>query len=252
MKKLYLNMVLALTVAFTSFGFTGLTAKAETLKPVEWHVVYENNSIKSPDYSSINHEVSEAMPGDTFSYRVYYQNNTSEAADFYMSSEVVKTLEEGSRAAGGAYSYKITQSGNSTPLFESKTVGGGDLDANYTNDVDEIIGLEQVNGNKNAYFSLGTVSAKSGYEDNYIEVTVALDGNSQTNSYMDTLGSLQIMFGAQPTTSAHEGDKVEKHNKITKHVVEQLPGGTEVVIVAGDEIPVTEFRDTCKRIYRKI
>ncbi|MBQ7147547.1 MAG: hypothetical protein IJR96_02225 [Pseudobutyrivibrio sp.] len=232
MKKFYLNTVLALMVAFTSFSLAGITAKADTFDNVHWNVVFNGKSIVSPDYDEINHDYKNAMPGDTIIYSVDYANTSGEAADFYMDAGVVKTLEEGSKATGGAYSYKIEATTSSEPLFISETLGGDAASEN----IDAIIGLDQVNNNEGAYFPLGTV-AKDGK--GTVTITVVLDGNSQTNSYMETLGTLDIKFGAQPTSAAHEGDKVENHNKIIKKIIEKIPGGTEVIIVDEDEITIT-------------
>ena len=228
MKKLYLNMVLALTVAVTSFGLAGITAKAET-QTVDWSVTYTGSSITST-YDRDKAAIENTMPGDTISYSVEFENASKEAAEFYMSADVVKTLEEGSRATGGAYSYKITSSLSNTPLFDSQVVGG---DAGSAEDV--LVGLEQVNGSKSkseeAYLSLGTVDSGA---KGTVTVTVVLDGNSQSNIYMNTLGTLEIKFGAQPVSN----EKLVEHKKVIEKLTQLIPGETEIVLLDG-EVPVT-------------
>lgn len=257
MKKLHLNTVLALMVMTAGFAFAGTTAHAETLKinaasvsdnvsdqaltlekatekntteapgKPSWTVTY-NGSAMDSNYVSSKATESGAMPGDTIVYSVNLKNGSGSDATFYMSTDVVKTLEEGSEATGGAYSYKITYSGSDEPIFDSETVGGD-------KSVADVIGLNQVNGNEGSYFSLGSI-AKGDYET--IKVTVVLDGNSQTNKYMATLAELEIMFGAEPTDSAHKGDSIERHNTVVKSVVNTLDGGTEVVIIDDEDIPL--------------
>ncbi len=229
MKKFYLNMVLALTVAFIGFAGVGMEAKAEILPPYTWEVFYKGNAISST-YDKNKSIIENAMPGDTIAYTVQYHNDTDASADFYMNADVVKTLEEGSKATGGAYSYKIETSGSKEPLFDSETIGGD------AEGVDAIIGLNQVNGNEGAYFSLGTVAA---HDHGTVTVTVVLDGNSQNNAYMSTLGSLEIKFGAEPTSSATHGDNVENHNTVVKKIVQTLSGGNNIVIIDDDAMPTS-------------
>ncbi len=227
MKRLYLNMVLALTLVATSFTANKINAQAETAG-IGWEVTYDGSKITS-SYDAANCKISNVMPGDTIEYTVQYNNASGEEANFYMNADVVKSLEEGSEATGGAYSYKITYSGSETPLFDSETVGG-DADAAIAK-----VGLDQVNGNEGSYFSLGSLSNG---DHGTVTVAITLDGNSQTNAYMATLAELEIKFGAEPTSSAREGETVEKRNTVVKRVVNTLDGGTEVVIIDDDTIPL--------------
>ena len=229
MKKFYFNMVLALAVVATTFGAKSITANAET-ESINWQVTYTGSKIEST-YDVNKSTIENAMPGDTIEYSVDYVNGTSSPASFYVSADVVKSLEEGATATGGAYSYKITYTGSEVPLFDSETVGG---DAGEG--ADAVIGLDQVNGNEGAYFSLGTVAAG---DKGTVTVSITLDGNSQNNNYMSTLAQLEIKFGAEPTADATRGDSVTHHNSIVKNVVKKLSGGTEVVVIDDDDVPTT-------------
>ena len=227
MKKLHLNIVLALIVMTAGFTFAGTTAHAETLKIEPWDVTYTGSSMKS-NYDPAKAVIKDTMPGDTIEYTVNYINDSKSDATFYMSADVIKTLEEGSIATGGSYTYKITCSEMEEPLFDSETIGGDE-------NASAVVGLNQVNGNEGSYFSLGSLEVgKSGQ----VTVKVTLDGNSQTNNYMSTLAELEIKFGAEPTDSAREGDKEERHNTVVKRVVNTLDGGTEVVVIEDDSIPL--------------
>jgi hypothetical protein len=65
-----------------------------------------------------------------------------------------------------------------------------------------VLGLKQVNGKDEAYFSLGTLAAGASGK---ITVEIVLDGNSQSNSYMATAGQLSIQFAAEPESEDTEG-----------------------------------------------
>ena len=240
MKKNKLNIVLALMLVVAGISGTKLTANAET-EGLSWSVTYNGSGFTST-YDASNATISDAMPGDTIEYTVEYINGSSEAAVFYMNADVVKTLEEGAEASGGAYSYKITTNTSDTPIFDSETVGG---------DATAVVGLDQVNGKEGAYFSLGEVAVgKSGK----VTVSISLDGNSQTNSYMDTLAEIELKFGAESATSYENSKKivktVTKTNTVTKYasysekksivkkVVKTLDNGTEVVVIDDDDVPL--------------
>ena len=227
MKKLHMNIVLALMVMTAGFAFAGTTAHAETLKIEPWDVTYTGSAMKS-NYDPAKAVIKDTMPGDTIEYTVNYINGSKSDATFYMSADVIKTLEEGSIATGGSYTYKITCSEMEEPLFDSKTMGSDE-------NASEVERLNKVNGSEGSYFSLGSLEVgKSGQ----VTVTVTLDGNSQTNNYMSTLAELEIKFGAEPTDSAREGVTEERRNTVVKRVVNTLDGGTEVVVIEDDSIPL--------------
>ena len=59
------------------------------------------------------------------------QNSDSTDTDWYMTNEVIQTLEDAqSSAEGGAYEYKLTYVGSDNAekvLYDSSTVGGEDV-----------------------------------------------------------------------------------------------------------------------------
>ncbi len=230
MKKKLLNIVLALTVVIA--GFTGMsnTADAEEIG-VKWNVNYDGSTISS-NFSELygdttKDDISKAMPGDTLYYEVEYGNGTDSAATFYMNAGVVESLEKGSTATGGAYSYTITNNGSE--IFNSNTVGG---------DNTTTVGLDQIDQGDSSYFSLGSIEAG---DSGVVRVTIVLDGNTQTNSYMEAVATLDIKFGAEPTADATSGDStVETVKKsIVKNIAKVLDDGTEIVIIDDDDVPLT-------------
>lgn len=242
MKKKYMNIVLALTLV--AAGFIGLKteALADTLDPVTWTVTYDGTDTFGTTYDAETAKVTGAMPGDTITYEVTYKNASTEAANFYMDANVVKTLEEGSDATGGAYTYKILSDKSTTPLFDSETVGG---------DNEDVQGLMQVNGNEDAYFDLGTLAVG---DSGKVTVIIVLDGNTQSNSYMGALGQLNILFAAEPESNDNEGivitktvtktntvfNQIVNHSKqkVSKKVERTLPNGTQIVVIEDEDTPL--------------
>lgn len=242
MKKKYMNIVLALTLV--AAGFIGLKteALADTLDPVTWTVTYDGTDTFGTTYDAETAKVTGAMPGDTITYEVTYKNASTEAANFYMDANVVKTLEEGNDATGGAYTYKILSDKSTTPLFDSETVGG---------DNEDVQGLMQVNGNEDAYFDLGTLAVG---DSGKVTVIIVLDGNTQSNSYMGALGQLNILFAAEPESNDNEGivitktitktntvfNQIVNHSKqkVSKKVERTLPNGTQIVVIEDEDTPL--------------
>lgn len=240
MKKKLLNLVLALTLVVA--GMTGIKSEAKAADDdlsYSWNVTYDGKSFSST-YNKDAAVIKNVMPGDTVTYSVKYINGTNEATEFYMNADVLKSLEEGSKAEGGAYSFKITN--NDSVIFDSELVGG---------DVKEAVGLNQVSGKQGAYFTLGTVDSGANGE---VKVLITLDGNSQTNQYMASIANLEIKFGAESASTAKyskkEYKKVVKTNSVTKYVpnvqkksivkdvVKTLDNGTDVVVIDDDDVPL--------------
>lgn len=239
MKKKIMNVILALTLVMGFNNIAITTHAAEDNLSYSWDVTYDGSKFSST-YDSKDAVIKNAMPGDTITYTVNYINASKEDTDFYLNADVVKSLEDKSVAEGGAYSFKITNNGES--IFDSETIGG---------DAEEVVGLKQVNGNEGAYFSLGTVKTGNANKGT-VQITIVLDGNSQTNSYMDAAANLEIKFGAEDTESAKRGKTIinKKVNTITKNVpittkksivkqvLKTLDNGTEIVAIDEDDVPL--------------
>ena len=242
MKKKLLNLVLALTLvtAGLATGFSTAAAKEADGLSYNWDVTYSGKSFTST-YDSEAAKIKNAMPGDTITYSVKYINSSTESADFYMNADVVKSLEQTSKGEGGAYSFKITN--NDEIIFDSETVGG---------DVTEAVGLNQVNGKEGAYFALGSVPVNGS---GTVSVLITLDGTSQTNNYMAATANLNIVFGAEATSTAKYSKtiikKIPKEDKRYQYVTvnETKPGikqvsktnngETEVVAIDDSAIPLS-------------
>ena len=177
------------------------TAFAETLQGgSDWKVEF-NGSKMSSNFTSadMKKDIFQLQPGDTMELQVGLKNTSEKDADWYMTNEVLKSLEDSqSIAEGGAYGYKLTYVGpdkKETVLYDSETVGGEDAQKGE--------GLHQA-----------TDVAS-------VHLTVKLDGETQGNDYQDTLASLQMSFAADPvtvTTVTKKGEDKVVNKTVTKTV----------------------------------
>lgn len=245
MKKRLLNIVLALTVVIAGFTVFSGTAKADEIG-LDWEVTYNGEKAEKPmddnfgKTESTKSAVANAMPGDTLYYEVTYTNNTTSAANFYLNTGVAKTLEKGIEQSGGAYSYvieKVDKDGKVIEtIFDNDTIGG-DLESDDTSR----LGLLQANQGKDTYFNLGSVPAKDSGKDNFgiVRVRVVLDGNSQDNSYMASIATLSVQFGAEPTSEMEDGGTRTETTtkKVVNRIVKKLDNGAQIVIL-DDDVPL--------------
>ncbi len=104
-------------------------------------------------------------PGDERSYTVYVHNRHPQTTRWYMSNEVLKSLEESAAAGkilGGAYSYKLTWNGpgGSQVIYDSTSddqqhvnfVGGDE-------GFDNRVGLHEATSNLEDFFFLDTLNS---------------------------------------------------------------------------------------------
>ena len=112
-------------------------------------------------------------------------------------------------------------------VYAHRAMVGGD------NDVQK--GLNQVK-NGNAFVSVGTLESN---QTGRVKLEVKLDGNSQDNSYMEKLAQLSIQFATTPKTDFDPQNKtIEKKIHKTRQVVYTIPGGSEIVYIDDDEVPL--------------
>ena len=169
LKKNILCLVMA---AVMTFG-TVTTAKAEEItSSKDWTVDFKNDKLNS-NFSSkeIAEEVYGMLPGDTMKIGVKIKNSESIQTDWYMSNEILKSLEDESQAENGAYTYKLSYkdvSGEETVLYDSDTVGGEDKKSGEE-------GLHQATNSMEDYFYLDRLDKN---ETGTVELEVGLEGET--------------------------------------------------------------------------
>ena len=205
MKKLIIYFLTAIMLLGTS-----MTVSAEHYYGAEgWEVSFDGKEmISNFKDAQMTDTIREIQPGDDVLFQVNLKSQYSGATDWYMTNEVISTLEESVNVAeGGAYSYLLKYydvNGKETVLYDSEVVGG------EATDTDTEAGLHQATEGLEDYFYLGRLAKD---ETAVIRLYVQLDGETQGNAYQDTLAKLQMNFA------------VEK-------------GGTNVVVQTGDHSPM--------------
>jgi hypothetical protein len=193
MKRLQI-LVLAAVVAALMLAVPG-SAFAESLKGKgDWSVTYTSTGQLKDTFSQETYadDIIGLQPGDDITFTVTLNHENPKAADWYMSNEVIKSLEAG-KAEGSAYEYVLTYNGSSNStsrtLYDSQAVGGdnseGLKEATHAGGLEDFFFLENLSQGKNA-----TVTLK-----------VTLDGETEGNDYFDTIARLKMQFGVDPGKS---------------------------------------------------
>lgn len=171
------------------------TAHAETLT-TESNVSFTADNKLAADYTSaeMNDAVYNLQPGDDITITLNLKNDNPSAANWYMTNEVLQSLEEtaGSNATGGAYEYELIYTGPDGAqevLFTSDTVGGENSGSR--------VGLKGATSGLEDYLYLDTLSPG---QQGVITLRVALDGETEGNAYQNTLARLQMNFAVDTTT----------------------------------------------------
>ncbi len=167
---------------------------------------FQKNLTDNNVESELKNRMRELQPGDDVTFVINLRNEYSKSTNWYMTSKIVDSLEEGS-AKNGAYEYYLryvnnTDSSKSQDIFNSLTVGG-----------DNSTGLMEINEALKEDYTRAADGEKYFYLDNLargqggqIILTVALDGETQGNDYQDRLADLKMNFAVQvqdqPTLNA--------------------------------------------------
>lgn len=158
-----------------------------------WLVNFDGSKMDSNFSSSeMAEDIYSIQPGDSIELEVAVRNSSGEATDWYMTNEVLATLEESQNVAGGgAYAYRLIYQGpdgTEDVLYDSEAIGGeGNKRAAGE-------GLHQATDSLEDFFFLGTLKSS---QEGLVGLTVKLDGESQGNTYQDTLAKLQMNFAVE-------------------------------------------------------
>lgn len=219
-----------LCLAMTAILVLGMpmTANAEHFTgSLDWKVSFSGDKLESNFKSSdaATEVLENLQPGDSMELQVKIENNSGTKSDWYMTNEVVETLEDSSNSAeGGAYTYILTYKapdGTETVIYSSQTVGGENI---LKTDAEE--GLHQATSTLEDHFFLDRLEKG---ETAVVQLHVGLDGETQGNAYQDTLAKLQMNFA------------VEKVQTRTPNVVKRSSVVTVERVQTGDTAPVILF-----------
>lgn len=129
------------------------------------------------------------VPGSVETTEIKLQNATGSSTNWYMSSEVLESLEDANReATGAAYTYTLSYTGpdgEKLVIYDSSWVGGSESE-----------GLLEVNASlgNGGYFVLGNLGEN---EVGTVSLTIGLNGESAINNYQTMKGRLQTAYAVE-------------------------------------------------------
>ena len=162
------------------------------------------------------------QPGDDLTYTITLKNAHKEETEWWMYNRVIESFEAHSAANGGAYTYRLVYTGPNGAdkvIYDSETVGGEGVGNQ---------GLTAATSALKDYFVLGNL--KKG-ESAKVTLYVMLDGETQGNTYQDTLADLDMRFAVEIVPSrdvVKTGDETE----ILPYVIGALVSGALLMVIA--------------------
>ena len=194
---LVITVLLAMIMAVPTFAnsYSGGTG---------WNVTFTENEKLVSNFTS--EEMADVLmglqPGDDATFRAQIQNSNSANTRWYMSNQILQSLEDSSQntaTAGGAYTYRLyyfDKNGQRHTLFDSDEVGGDTVSQAGR-------GLNEATSALKDFFYLDEFSNGQG---GTVELFVGLDGETQNNDYQDTLAELQLNFAVELMESSNESE----------------------------------------------
>lgn len=195
----------------------------------DWQVTFDGSKMNS-NFSSaeMTEEIYSIQPGDSMRMKVALKNSGERATGWYMTNQVLSTLEDSQDTAeGGAYTYRLSYvapDGAEDVLYSSEQVGGEENSRKKAGE-----GLHQATNSLKDYFFLGTL--ENG-QDGAVYLTVKLDGETQGNDYQDTLASLQMNFAVENDMAPREVTVTPTPRTITNTVRRILDPDTPTTVAA--------------------
>ena len=225
MKKRILCLVMGLVLT----AGMPMTASAEEHQGASgWSADFNGKEIVTNFRDNqIADSMSGVLPGDSIELNVSVKNSDSRETDWYMTNEIVQTLEESNTiAAGGAYEYRLTytdSTGAVTELYSSDSVGGDEPAG-----ADE--GLHEIAETPGQYFYLDRLGQNG---TGRVTLWMRVDGETQGNAYQETLAQLKLNFAVEVVPEAVVRTEVN-------HRVHTVSGGTQIVttVQTGDTAPL--------------
>ena len=193
-----------ITVVFTALliamccCMTGIKADEYPGIDTDWKVTFNGKTLTTNYKENVINEALKGMqPGDSATLEFTLENKHDTKAYWWMENKVLKSLEDGSVAAGGAYSYELLYQpagGKAITIYSSNSVGGSANTGTEREGLHEATEALKDDSLDEEYFYLGEI--EPGKEAN-ITIKFKLEGETQANSYQDTLGKLRIKFAVE-------------------------------------------------------
>lgn len=162
----------------------------------DWSVTYTSGGELRDNYSEsgVEADIRQLQPGDDLTVSVRVKQENESESDWYVSNEVLKSLEAGD-ATGSGYGYVLSYEGASgtRELYRSASVGGTGSD-----------GLIEATTSLKDYFYLDTLEQG---QEGRLKLVVTLDGETEQNAYFNRVARIRLMFAVEETSSARDSSK---------------------------------------------
>ena len=198
-----------LASSFTSKGANATDPRSEDV----WKSTYNNSNKMDENYTEKTYidQASHMQPGDDLTFVVWAVHDNNNAADWYVSNDVIKSLEDAKKSAAGSnYTYILQWDGpgESRELYNSENIGGNEGGENNRSDkTDSRSGLEEADNAMDEYIFLENM--KKG-DSGKVTLKVTLDGETEGNAYFDTFARLKVRFAVEPNTPNRETVRHER------------------------------------------
>lgn len=202
--------ILCLAMIVIMVAGASMTAEARDYQGKDgWLVDFDGKDLNSNfEDQDLTDEASNVQPGDSIELKVQIKNSASGDTDWYMANEVIQTLEDAnSLAAGGAYEYRLSyvdHSNNEEVLYDSSAVGGETTASGE--------GLHQVSDSLKDYIYLDRLSKG---QLGTVRLLVRVEGETQGNSYQQTLAKLQMKFAVEEVSAG----ETTTRNRVVSQVI---------------------------------
>lgn len=195
--KRYRSILVLLIAVAVMLGAETAVSSAKTYK-LNGTSEFDGSKITSSfKTGKVADTISGLQPGDSVTFRVRYKNKYDGPTDWYMTNDVIQTLEKANSSRkkvkgtgtpeNGAYTYELIHTdkkGRDKVIFSNSKVGGEETPG-------DMQGLEQATNALDEWFYLQSLDKG---ESGKITLNIAFDGETEVNDYMDTDGSVELAF----------------------------------------------------------
>lgn len=230
--------ILAIGMAITVFLASGFTTYADTSATVSFtsdkKLVYSGVTVENGQVN-LGSAFENVAPGETRTQTIVVKNENKHTADFYMSTEIIKALEDGSDTAKGA-GYEIVLKAGDNTLYDS-TLGGY-----AANEAASKTGIGSMNAELGDNVLIATL--KKG-ESTDVVLQIAFDGeamdNTAENDYSLTSGQLAFDFLVS-YDDAEAPVSNKKTGSNTTPTSNTKPGVNHTVTIVDEGVPLSAVK----------
>ena len=196
-----INIVKIVVAASVAMALLPVTSYADTPESQsgsnEWSVTYTQAGTMEETYdpNGYSDQISQLQPGDDITFTVTLKHENDTEADWYFANRIMESLEENPDPdavdefgvpKNSAYTYTLSYEGPNTSreLYNSERVGGdaGDGLHDATEALEDFLYLDHL------------TKGQTGK----VVLHVVLDGETESNSYFNTLARLKLRFAVEP------------------------------------------------------